>query len=117
MRALGLAGSLAIGCLVMLGTSCGSDDDNKGDGGTGGSASTGGTGGSSGSGSVTFSCDTDRPGVHYCVTYDASNNPSPAASGDEFEVGVPNPDGDEVFHGRSLPLLARRGDWRMLRVV
>jgi hypothetical protein len=62
----------------MLGTSCGSDDDNKGDGGTGGSASTGGTGGSSGSGSVTFSCDTDRPGVHYCVTYDASNIPSPA---------------------------------------
>ena len=87
MRALGLLGSLAVGCLVTLGTSCGSDD-NKGDGGgTGGSASTGGTGGSSptggtggsaGSGSATFACDTNRPGIHYCVTYDATNIPSPA---------------------------------------
>jgi hypothetical protein len=87
MRALGLLGSLAIGGLITLGTSCGSDD-NKGDGGetggsastggTGGSSPTGGTGGSSGSGSATYACDINRPGIHYCVTYDAANIPSPA---------------------------------------
>jgi hypothetical protein len=100
MRALGLLGSVAIGCLITLGTSCGSDD-NKGDGGgTGGSASTGGaggsastggtggsaatggttgTGGSSGSGAAKFSCDYNTQGAHFCVTYDGGNIPSPTA--------------------------------------
>jgi hypothetical protein len=101
MRALGLLGSLAIGCLVTLGTSCGSDDDNKGDGGgtgggggsaatggtggsaatggTGGSAATGGTGGSTGGGATSFACDYNiQGGVHYCWTWDAGNIPMPA---------------------------------------
>ena len=87
MRALRSVGSLAIVCLVALGTSCGSDD-NKGDGGagsggaggTGGSSGAGGsgTGGSSDSGSATYSCDVNQTGVHYCLTYDASNIPSAA---------------------------------------
>ena len=88
MRALGLLGSLAIGCLVTLGTSCGSDDDNKGDGGgtggsgstggTGGGSPTGGTGGSSGAARRRSPATTSRPALHYCGTYDATNIPSPA---------------------------------------
>jgi hypothetical protein len=93
MRALGLFGSLAIGCLVTLGASCGDDDDNKGDGGTGGGggtaatggtsggggAATGGTGGSSG-GAAMFACDYSNfgGGGHLCWSWDASGVPSPA---------------------------------------
>ena len=100
MRAHGLLGSLAIGCLVVLGGSCGSDDDNKGDGGTGGvggsgtggtsaggtsgsggSSATGGTGGSSG-GASTFACDYANysgTNTHWCWSWDASSVPSAAA--------------------------------------
>jgi hypothetical protein len=96
MRALGLFGSLAIGGLITLGASCGSDDDDKGDGGTGavggsstaggssgggtsggGGSAAGGTGG--GSGASTVSCDNaNMAGGHLCWTWDASNVPSPA---------------------------------------
>jgi hypothetical protein len=94
MRALRLFGSLAIACLFSVGVSCGSDDDNKGDGGTGGSgagtggsgtgtggsgAGTGGTGGASGGASM-FACDYSNyagTGYHWCWTWDASNVPSP----------------------------------------
>jgi hypothetical protein len=96
MRALGLFGSLAIGCLVTVGASCGSDDDNKGDGGTGGGggtaatggtsaggtsgsggSATGGTGGSS-AGSATFACDYNmQGGAHFCWTWDAGSVPMP----------------------------------------
>jgi hypothetical protein len=63
MRALGLLGSVAIGCLITFGAGCGGDDDDKGDGGGGG-------------GSATYSCNYTTQGL--CWTWNAGNVPSSA---------------------------------------